>query len=79
MSKETYIKFSDIRLPDTTARERQVIADAVCTENMLGDVIPLMHPDFFTTTERRKMWESIVDIYNKGESVNLWSIGSLHG
>ena len=69
----------DILTPDTSKIERQVIADAVTSDNMLGDVIPLIHEDFFTSEERRKMWKAIVDTYNKGESVNAWSIGSLYG
>lgn len=68
-----------ILVPDTAKIERQVIADAVCTENMLDEVIPLIHEDFFTSDERRKMWKDIVKLYGKGESVNTWIIGSIHG
>ena len=40
----------DIPFPETAALERQVIADVIQSPDMMGDVLPLIHIDFFTTT-----------------------------
>ena len=73
------IEILDIPFPETQDLERQVLADVVCSPEMLGDVIPLVHADFFTKTNRRTIWETIVDHYNKGKAVDLATIGSIFG
>lgn len=69
----------DIPFPETFDIERLVLADAVSAPEMLGDVIPIIHPDFFTKTSRRNIWETIVDRYNKGQAVDLATIFSVIG
>lgn len=76
MRKETKYQLIDPILPDTSERERQVIADALLNEHALGDVIPLVHPDFFTTDARRQMWACVVDYFNRGKGTDLPTIGS---
>lgn len=71
--------FDKIELTDTAELERQVLADAVASPEALGDVLPLVHGEFFTKTSRRNIWELIVDRYNKGQDVNILSIGQLTG
>lgn len=61
----------DIPLPNTENLERDVLADAITSPEMLGDIIPLIHPDFFTNDERREIWGAIVDRYNNGEEIGL--------
>lgn len=73
------IVFADIPLPDSTELERQVLADCFSSDVMLGEVIPLLHPDFFSTEKRRRIWDTIVDLYGKGEGVDIWSVASIHG
>lgn len=69
----------DIRFPDTSDLEKQVIADAVIADYSLGDVIPLIHPDFFSTETRRGIWQTIVEHYNAGKGVTLDAIGPVLG
>lgn len=69
----------DIPFPETAALERQVLADAVCSPEMLGDVIPLVHADFFTNTPRRNIWDAIVDHYHKGRAIDMTTIASISG
>ena len=69
----------DFGFPDSTELERQVIADAVTCPESLGEVLPLVHPDFFTMTSRRKIWDTVVEYYNKGRAIDLVSIGTVCG
>lgn len=61
----------DIPLPDTEEMERNVLADALVSPENLGDTIPVIHPDFFTNDDRREIWNTIVERYNKGEEIGL--------
>ena len=56
MKKPQYV-ILDIPFPETAALERQVIADVIQSPDMMGDVLPLIHKDFFTNTERCGIWE----------------------
>ena len=53
------------QFPDTTDIERLVLADAVSAPELLGEIIPNVHPDFFSQTSRRNIWEVIVKYYNE--------------
>ena len=73
MKKPQY-EILDIPFPETAALERQVIADVIQSPDMMGDVLPLIHIDFFTNTERRGIWELLTDHYNKGLSFDMQTI-----
>lgn len=75
----TNIQIFDIPFPDTSDIERQVLADIVGCSDYMGDILPLMHPDFFTTDERRTWWNAIVENYNTGKTIDLATIGSVFG
>ena len=76
--KPTY-EILDIPFPETQDLERQILADMVANPEMLGDVLPMIHVDFFTKTSRRAIWETIVDHYNKGKAFDMTTIASLTG
>lgn len=67
MKKKIEIQVFDIPIPNTEALERDVLADAIAAPELLGDTIPVIHKDFFTSDERRELWEAIVMKYNAGE------------
>lgn len=77
--REKQTQILDIPFPETAELERMVLADAVAAPEALGDIIPMIHPDFFTTTQRRDIWELIVSQYNAGKDTDVWTIGSLVG
>lgn len=77
--KQPVTQILDFDFPDSTEMERQVLADAVNNPDCLGDIIPLVHPDFFTMTSRRKIWDTVVEYYNKGKAIDLVSISTVCG
>ena len=66
-------------IPVTVDLERQVLADVVCSPEMFGDILPIMHSEFFTSDNRRTIWETIVEHYNKGKAFDLATIAALTG
>ena len=73
------VQVLDIPFPETFDIERQLLADVVTAPDSMGDVFPLIHPDFFTTQERRRIWETIADHYNRGRSFDVATLASLIG
>lgn len=71
MKKKVEIQVFDIPAPASEELERKVLADAIASPELLGDTIPLLHPDFFTSDERREIWNAVVDCYNKGEQISV--------
>lgn len=69
----------DYQFPDTTDIERLVLADAVSAPEILGDIIPAVHPDFFSMTSRRNIWEVIVKYYNEGRTIDLATVSAATG
>lgn len=77
--KKTINNYSDITFPDTAEIESLVLADAVNSPENIGDIMLQVHPEFFTTTARRNIWEAIMEQYNKGARIDLVSMHSLCG
>jgi len=69
----------DIPFPETADLERQIIADVIVSPEMMGDVLPLIHEDFFTKTTRRDIWNTIVSQFNKGQSFDMVTIANETG
>lgn len=57
-------------MPDTTVIERQVLTNAAWEADELTDYIGIVTPEMFTTDARRKIWSSILQMYNAGEPIN---------
>ena len=73
--KETIqVQVLDTAIPDTTDIERRVLADICMSPEMFGEIMPVIHPDMFSTDERRTIWQTMVDLYNDGKSLDMGSV-----
>ena len=72
--KSNTTQLSDIPLPGTEALERQVIADAVCNPEELGEVSLIITEDSFTDDSRKFLWKTIVGMYNAREHIDIVSV-----
>lgn len=70
-------KLFDIPFPNTADLERQVLADMVASPEILGDVLLMINKDFFSSPSRQSIWETIVDHYNNGQTIDMTSIFSV--
>lgn len=68
------IMLSDIPFPETSTLERQVIADAISNPDAIGEVASFIFPDFFSSDERKTIWETVVGMYNRHETIDLVSV-----
>ena len=77
--KKQEFSLADIPLPDTTLIERQFIADAVENPGSMGDFMAIITPDMFTNDVRKYLWESLVFMFNRGETIDLASYSARTG
>lgn len=74
MKRKDQIQFLDIPLPGTIEAERMVLADAVTAPDLFGDVLQIIHPDFFTDDSRRRLWDILVERYNAGKVIDEFAV-----
>lgn len=74
MKTDKGIMLSDIPFPETTMLERQVIADAVSNPDSIGEVASVIFPDFFSSDDRKMIWNTIVGMFNSRETIDLVSV-----
>ena len=61
------IQYIDIPIPETSDIERQVIVDMIIYPDAMGELSPMVHPDFFSNDDRKAIWKTIESRYNMGE------------
>ena len=74
MRNEREISLTDIPLPATENLERQIIADAVENPDIIGEAASVIFQDYFSSDERKMIWNTIVDMYNARETIDLTSV-----
>lgn len=68
------ISLSDIPLPGTELLERQIIADAVDNPDAVGEAASIVFPEYFSSDERKMIWNTIVNMYNARETIDMASV-----
>ena len=65
---------ADFPIPDTSALEARVLVSALSNSEYLGEIIRVVRSEFFSSKENRKVWDTIVDMYNRREQVNITTV-----
>ena len=74
MRNDREISLTDIPLPGTELLERQIIADAVDNPDTIGEAASIIFPDYFSSDDRKMIWNTIVDMYNARETIDMASV-----
>lgn len=74
MKPDKGITLTDIPFPETAALERQVIADAISNPDSIGEVASIIFPEFFSSDDRRTIWNTVVTMFNDRETIDLISV-----
>jgi len=64
----------DFPAPESLSAERQVLADLAANSDCIPDVVELITPEMFSTEETRNIWETMVGMYNAGESIDAFTL-----
>ena len=73
------LTLSDFQFPESLTIERQVLSDAVFNVDLLPDIIPLVSSDMFYSEGARRVWDMMVQMYNKGEVIDIASLNARLG
>lgn len=79
MKPKAQLQLSDIPLPQTDEIERQVIFDAMNNTDAVGDIASVVSEDMFTSDDRKKIWNTIVNLFNSGAQIDMPTIHSATG
>ena len=66
----------DNPLPSSIEFEKTIIATAILDEEFLNDVVELLKPEHFHSTDHRKIFKTIVDIHRSGEVADIVAVSS---
>lgn len=61
-------------IPDTSSIEARVLISSLSNNDYLGELLRIVKPEFFSSRENRKVWETIVDMYNKREQIDIATV-----
>lgn len=61
----------EYQLPSTTVLERQLLADLASSPEAIGNAMRFVTEESFTSDERKVIWLSYVDCFNKGEVIDM--------
>jgi len=61
-------------IPDTTQLEARLLVSCLSNSDYLGELMRIVKPEFFSSRENRKVWDTIVDMYNKREQIDITTV-----
>lgn len=64
----------DFPAPESLTAERQVLADVTANPDTLPDVMEIVTADLFSTEATRKIWETMVAMFNAGEKIDAFTL-----
>ena len=65
---------SEYPIPDTTQLEARLLVSCLSNSDYLGELMRIVKPEFFSSRENRKVWDTIVDMYNKREQIDITTV-----
>lgn len=76
MSMKSNINYLDrITLPDTRHEEMQVLSDLISNPGFIPMAREYITADMFSRSENAKAWETIVEMNEKGETIDIATVG----
>ena len=61
-------------IPETTQLEARLLVSCLSNSDYLGELMRIVKPEFFSSRENRKVWDTIVDMYNKREQIDITTV-----
>ena len=71
--QKKYTTLDDFPMPDTFRAETQVIVDVVTNPDTMPDVMGIVKDECFSNELTLGAWKTLVEMYNAGETIDLFS------
>lgn len=66
---------SDFPIPDTSSLEARVLVSLITSPDLITEALRVVRPEFFSSSvENRKVWSTVVDMYNKREHIDISTV-----
>lgn len=65
---------SDFPMPDSSMMERKLLNSVLVDMTYFSELMRIVKPECFSDEKNKAIWRTIVDMYNKGEEVDLTTI-----
>ena len=78
-TKNIITSIKEYPLPNTSDLERQLLADIVASPEAIGDVMRFVAEDSFTNDERKGLWRAALNLFNRGEVVDMTTMLNVCG
>lgn len=73
--KEKVMTMAELPPPNSTDIERQILNETIFNADaIMPDLIGIITPDMFSDDDRREIWNVLVNMFNKGEEIDLISV-----
>lgn len=74
--KRREISITEFPMPDPIPMEGKLLNSIINDSSYMPDIMRIVRADFFSSTQNRKAWEVLVDMYRTGETIDLVSVSS---
>ena len=68
------VTISEFPMPDPTPLEGRLLNSILTDSSYFGDIQRIVKAEYFSNLENRKVWETTVDMYNKGEHIDMTTV-----
>lgn len=68
------ISITEFPMPDPIPMEGKLLNSILADANFMPDLMRIVKAEFFSSVENRKVWETLVEMYRTGESIELSTI-----
>lgn len=65
---------TDFPMPDSTQIEHRILASVISDTTYFSEVLRVVKREFFSSDKNRAVWDVVVDMYNKGESIDMSTV-----
>lgn len=72
--RRTEHTITEFPMPDPTPIEGRLLNSILADTNYLSDLQRIVKPEFFSSLENRKIWLTIVEMYRKGEHIDMTTV-----
>ena len=74
MKEEKELILQDFPMPDSSHIERKLLCSVLSDMTYFSELLRIVKPEFFSDDKNKVVWCVIVDMYNKGQAVDMTSV-----
>ena len=65
---------ADFPMPDSIQIEYRILASVITDTTYFSEVLRIVKREFFSSDKNRAIWDVVVDMYNKGEGIDMSTV-----